>query len=99
MTVGAVLVGSPREVQHRLKSVEADLVIALAVDQTDARRAKLLAQTLASVVPLVEASLAEHEVQTVKALVDALLPKVPRSPVGLKEAASRTRPKPRQRAG
>jgi hypothetical protein len=54
-TVGAVLVGGPREVQRCLESVEADLVIALAVDQTDARRAKLVAKTLASVVPLVEA--------------------------------------------
>lgn len=99
MPVGPVLVGTQRKIQRQLESVKADAVIALAVEGTDARRAKLLAQTLASVVPLVGASLAEHEVQTVKALVDALLPKVPRSPVGLKEAASLTRPRPRQRAG
>lgn len=87
MTAAPALVGTPREIRSQLEKVKAEKVIVLPIERTDSRRAGLLAQALASVVPFVEASLGEHDEQTLKALVGALVPKVPPSPTLLKEAA------------
>ncbi|MCL4182326.1 MAG: hypothetical protein KJ011_02655 [Burkholderiaceae bacterium] len=83
----ATLVGTPREVRSRLGHSTAERVIVLPVKRTDARHADLIAQALASVMPLIDAALLEQSEQTFKALVNALVPKAPPAPALLKEAA------------
>lgn len=86
-TAFAALVGTPREVRGRLDKVKAERVIVLPVAQADAQHAGVLARTLASVVPFIESALREQNEQTLKALVNAVVPKAPPSPVLLKQAA------------
>jgi hypothetical protein len=86
-TAFATLVGTPREVRSRLEKVKAERVIVLPVHRSDARQAGLLAQTLASVASFIETALGEQNEQTLKALVNAVLPKTPPTPAMLKEAA------------
>lgn len=83
----ATLVGTPREVRSRLDHSTAEQVIVLPVKRTDARHAGLLAQTLAIIVPFIDAALREQNDQTLKALVNAVVPKAPPTPTLLKEAA------------
>ena len=82
----AALVGTPREVRSRLDHSTAEQVIVLPVKSSDARHAGLLAQTLAIVVPFIDAALHEHNDQTLEALVNAVVPKAPPTPTLLKEA-------------
>ena len=83
----ATLVGTPSEVASRLDKVKAEQVIVLPVTGADAEHAVLLAQTLASVVSFIESALRKQDEQTVKALVNAVVPKAPPSPSLLREAA------------
>lgn len=82
----AALVGTPREVRSRLDHSTAEQVIVLPVKSSDARHAGLLAQTLAIVVPFIDAALHEQNDQTLEALVNAVVPKAPPTPTLLKEA-------------
>ncbi len=90
-TAFAALVGTPREVRSRLDKVKAEQVIVLHVKRADARNAGLLAQMLASVIPFIETALREQNEQTLKALINAVIPKTPPAPAVLKEAAMRAR--------
>lgn len=83
----AAFVGTPREVRSWLEHSTAEQVIVLSVKRTDARHAQLLAQTLVSVIPFIDRVLHEHDEQTLKALVNALVPKAPPAPTWLQDAA------------
>lgn len=62
-------------------------MIVLPVARADAQYAGLLAQTLANVVSFIDAALREQNEQTLKALVNAVVPKAPPEPTLLREAA------------
>lgn len=90
-TAFATLVGTPREVRDRLGRFKADQVIVVPVGRADAQHAGLLAQTLVSVVTFIERAWREQDEQTLKALVNALVPKAPPTPILLKEAVMLSR--------
>lgn len=95
----ATLVGTPREVRSRLDHSTAEQVIVLPVKRTDARHAGLLAQTLAIIVPFIDAALREQNDQTLKALVNAVVPKAPpRRPCSRRQPCSRVRARPCSKA-
>lgn len=83
----AALVGTPKEVRNRLDRSKAGQVVVVPVERADAQHAGLLARTLASVVPFIEVALHDQNEQTLRALVDAVVPKAPPTPNLLKEAA------------
>lgn len=83
----STLVGTPQEVRIRLDSSKADQVIVVPIARSDARHADLMAHTLANVVSFIDLTLRGQSEQMIKALVDALVPKVPPTPNLLKEAA------------
>ncbi|CAI0723602.1 hypothetical protein [Serratia fonticola] len=81
------LVGTPQEVRIRLDSSKADQVIVVPIERSNARHADLMAHTLANIVSFIDLTLRGQSEQMIKALVDALVPKVPPTPSLLKEAA------------
>jgi len=81
------LVGTPQEVRIRLDSSKADQVIVVPLERSNARHADLMAHTLANIVSFIDLTLRGQSEQMIKALVDALVPKVPPTPNLLKEAA------------
>ncbi|HBE9081196.1 TPA: hypothetical protein KNG91_001704 [Serratia fonticola] len=81
------LVGTPQEVRIRLDSSKADQVIVVPLERSNARHADLMAHTLANIVSFIDLTLRGQSEQMIKALVDALVPKVPPTPSLLKEAA------------
>jgi hypothetical protein len=83
----AALVGAPRDIRGRLDKITAERVIVLPVGQADVPHARALARTLASVLPFIESALQEQNEQTLKALVDAVVPKAPPAPALLGQAA------------
>lgn len=83
----ATLVGTPSEVRNGLEKLKAEQVIVLPVARADAQHAGLLAQALVSVVSFLDAALHEQNEQTLKALVNAVVPKAPPEPTLLREAA------------
>ncbi|CAI1144589.1 Uncharacterised protein [Serratia fonticola] len=80
-------VGTPQEVRIRLDSSKADQVIVVPIERSNARHADLMAHTLANIVSFIDLTLRGQSEQMIKALVDALVPKVPPTPSLLKEAA------------
>ncbi|UEC01670.1 hypothetical protein [Burkholderia vietnamiensis] len=83
----ATLVGTPREVRNRLDEVKAERVIVVPLAHAGVHQADLLAQVLATLVSFVGEALREQNEQTLKALVNAFVPKAPPTPTLLKEAA------------
>lgn len=81
------LIGTPREVRSQLEKFKAERVIVLPVQRSDAQHAGLLAQTLTNVVSFIDEALRDQDKQTLKALVSAVVPKAPPTPVLLREAA------------
>lgn len=81
------LVGTPQEVRIRLDSSKADQVIVVPLERSNARHADLMAHTLANIVSFIDLTLRGQSEQMIKALVDALVPRVPPTPSLLKEAA------------
>lgn len=81
------LVGTPQEVRIRLDSFKADQVIVVPIERSNAQHADLMAHTLANIVSFIDLTLRGQSEQMIKALVDALVPKVPPTPSLLKEAA------------
>lgn len=82
----ATLVGTPREVRSRLDGSTAPHVIVVPVEKGDAQHAGLLAQALSSITTFLEGALTEQSEQTLKALVNAVVPKLPPPPCLIKEA-------------
>lgn len=85
------LVGTPQEVRVRLDGYKADQVIVVPIERSDARHADLMAHTLENIVSFIDLTLRGQSEQMIKALVDALVPKVPPTPSLLKEAAMMVR--------
>jgi hypothetical protein len=83
----APLVGTPEEVRHRLDESKAEQVIVVPLMHVGAGQAVILAQALSTVVSFIGETLSEQNEQTLKALVDAVVPKAPPAPTLLKEAA------------
>ena len=83
----APLVGTPREVKSRLDASKADQVIVLPVKTDDARQAGVMAEALTSIAVYLADALKDQNEQTLKALVNAVVPKVPPTPNLMKEAA------------
>jgi hypothetical protein len=83
----APLVGTPQEVRHQLDESKAEQVIVVPLAHVGAGQAVLLAQALSTVVSFIGETLSEQNEQTLKALVNAIVPKAPPAPTLLKEAA------------
>ncbi|WP_298434941.1 hypothetical protein [Ottowia sp.] len=83
----ATLVGSPQEVKSRLEKSAAEQVIVLPVTTGGAQRAGLLAQAVASIATFLDEALGAQNEQTLKALVNAVVPKVPPTPALIREAS------------
>jgi hypothetical protein len=81
------LVGTPLEVRRRLDKFKAEQVIVVPLAHAGVQQAGMLAQTLTTVVAFIGAALREQNEQTLKALVNALVPKAPPTPTLLREAA------------
>ena len=81
------LVGPPQDVRRRLDKFKAEQVIVLPLAHAGVQHASLLAQTLTTVVAFIGSALLEQNEQTLKALVNALVPKAPPTPTLLREAA------------
>ncbi len=84
----STLVGSPKEVQARLKNTDADHVLVIAFDHIKPSELQVLAENIATVASsMFEVLLERHDQKTLEHLVEVLLPKTPPSPPLLKEAA------------
>ncbi|ODV41866.1 XRE family transcriptional regulator [Cupriavidus sp. UYMMa02A] len=86
-TAFTTLVGTPREVRSRLDKSKAEQVIVVPLAHAGVEQADLLAQTLATVVSFIGTALREQNEQTLKALVNAVVPKAPPTPTLIREAA------------
>lgn len=78
--------GTPDQVRRRLENSGADQVVALTLKHGDARTARIYADTVICIAPLVSAALARSEQETLETIVDALVPRVPPPPHLLIEA-------------
>ncbi|SAK73154.1 hypothetical protein AWB80_04054 [Caballeronia pedi] len=83
----APLVGTPQEVRTRLEQFKAEQVIVVPLAHASIQQAVLLAQALSTVVSFIGETLSEQNEQTLRALVNAIVPKAPPTPNLLKEAA------------
>ncbi|KDR26190.1 MULTISPECIES: XRE family transcriptional regulator [Caballeronia] len=83
----APLVGTPQEVRTRLEQYKAEQVIVVPLAHAGIQQAVLLAQALSTVVSFIGETLSEQNEQTLRALVNAIVPKAPPTPNLLKEAA------------
>lgn len=83
----ATLVGSPQEVKSRLEKSAAEQVIVLPVPKGGTQHAGMLAQALSSIATFLDEALGAQSEQPLKALVNAVVPKVPPTPALIKEAA------------
>lgn len=79
-------VGTPTEAHRRIDKVKSKRVLLVAIKSSNAKQEGTLAQTLAQLVPLIlEADRAQDD-KTLRALVDALVPRKPPEPTLLLEA-------------
>ncbi|PND33808.1 hypothetical protein C1I89_05955 [Achromobacter pulmonis] len=83
----ATLVGTPKEVRSRLDKFKAERVIVVPLAHAGVQQAGLLAQALSTVVSFLGEALHEQNEQTLRALVNAVVPKAPPTPTLLREAA------------
>jgi len=74
-------------VRSRLDKSKAEQVIVVPLAHAGVEQADLLAQTLATVVSFIGTALREQNEQTLKALVNAVVPKAPPTPTLIREAA------------
>lgn len=82
----STLAGDPEEVSRGLHQVEAEQVVAVALAHATPREAAAIAQTFASIAELVKTLVGNHHRESLAAIVEALVPKVPPTPNELKEA-------------
>lgn len=82
----STLAGDPEEVRKRLRRVDAEQVVAVALAHATPREAEAIAETFASIANLVKNIVGEHHRQSLEAIVGALVPKTPPTPNELKEA-------------
>ncbi|MET0980513.1 MAG: hypothetical protein ABWY02_00285 [Telluria sp.] len=82
----STLAGDPEEVSKGLHQVDAEQVVAVALAHATPREAAAIAQTFASIAELVKTLVGNHHRESLEAIVEALVPKVPPTPNELKEA-------------
>ena len=85
----ATVAGTPAEVLHKLEEMDAGQVIALTVGHDDPEIARMVANAVISIAPLIVSTLANHERQTLDKIVEALVPQVPPAPHLVIEARMR----------
>jgi hypothetical protein len=78
--------GTPDQVRRRLENSEADQVVALTLEHGDEKTARIFADTVICIAPLVSAALALREQNSLETIVDALVPRRPPPPHLLIEA-------------
>lgn len=79
-------VGTPTEALRRIDKVKAGRVLVIPISRANPKQEDTLAQTLAALVPLILESGQAQDDKTLKALVDALVPREPPEPTLLLEA-------------
>lgn len=84
----APMVGTPAEVRRRLDRSTAPQVVALPLTLADAKQAEALAETLAALACYIGSTLSRQDERTLRALVDAVVPKAPPTPTLMREAAA-----------
>lgn len=85
--------GAPRKVCRQLDHVNDGLVVAVVLNQSNERDAKVIEQVLLQAIQLTQLSLAAQSVDTLATLVAALLPREMLSPTLSKEAQMQLRAK------
>ena len=83
----STLAGKPGEVSRGLDGSAAEQVVAVSLAHATPREAAALAQTFASIAEFVKTIVDKHHRESLEAIVEALVPKVPPTPNELKEAA------------
>ena len=83
----STLAGKPAEVSRGLDGSAAEQVVAVSIAHATPREAAAMAQTFASIADLVKTIVGKHHRESLEAIVEALVPKVPPTPNELKEAA------------
>lgn len=82
-----VMTGSPKEIVRKLDKLDADQVVAISLEHVSPLEAGAIAETFANIARLVHMNFAQHQIETLESLVEALVPKAPPIPTQLKEAA------------
>ncbi len=72
----STLTGTPGEIRSRLSGLGAERVIALAFEHGSERAVKAVAETMASIAPLVSAIIERRQRATLESIVEALTPHV-----------------------
>ena len=83
----STLAGKPDEVSRGLDGSDAEQVVAVAIAHATPREAQAMAQTFASIAEFVKTLVETRHRESLEAIVEALVPKVPPTPNELKEAA------------
>lgn len=82
----STLAGDPGEVSEGLHRVDAEQVVAVALAHASPREAQAIAQTFASIAGMVKTLVGDQHRESLEAIVEALVPKLPPTPNELKEA-------------
>jgi len=82
----STIAGDPEEVCRQLHRVDAEQVVAVALEHATPREAAAIAQTFASIAGLVKTIVETGHRQSLEAIVGALVPRIPPTPNELKEA-------------
>lgn len=88
---GSTLTGLGHEVREKLETVSNEPVVAVVLPRASGASAGAIARTLENIAQLVPSLIASQQEQTIKAVVEALMPKVMPTPNVLKEAEMQAR--------
>ncbi|HEX7881276.1 MAG TPA: hypothetical protein VF499_00880, partial [Afipia sp.] len=69
--------GTSAEVRRKLETLDPDQVVAFMVEHGDSKFARLIADTMVSIAPLVVATLARREKDALEKIVELLVPQMP----------------------
>ncbi|HBF49895.1 MAG TPA: hypothetical protein DDX04_05430, partial [Massilia sp.] len=83
---GSTMTGLGREVREKLEMVSNEPVVAVVLPRESGASAGAIAQTLENIAQLVPSLIESQQQQAIKAVVEALMPKVMPLPNVLKEA-------------
>lgn len=83
----AAITGSPGEVRQRLGEIDAEQVVAFALQSGAGREAGAIIATLLNLAPFLHEMLGKRHRDALETIVDALVPKIVPEPHELKEAA------------
>lgn len=88
---GSTMTGLGREVREKLETVSNEPVVAVVLPRESGASASAIAQTLENIAQLVPSLIESQQQQAIKAVVEALMPKVMPLPNVLKEAEMQAR--------